>query len=266
MAIVQAAKASGLDPDSDVQLTEVPGKGVKAYSEDGKVILVGKLSFVTEAGVELGRHIQETGKDAVGTRVAVAIDGRFMGWITVADEIRGEAKEAIDLLKAQGVKVVMLTGDNEAMAKHVAGKLGIKEYYAELLPEDKVRIAKEIRQRYGAVLMVGDGVNDAPVLAAANVGVAIGTAGNDIAIDVADVALMGSDLRTVPYLFRLGRKVMAKLKMNIGIALGLKLLLIALGAVGLIPLWLAVLGDDGVTLMVIANALPLLRFKANLES
>lgn len=254
--IVNAAQMSGLDPNGDAQITEVPGKGVRAYLEGGRSVLVGKPSYIAEEGV-----LDNNNEDSAGTQVAVAVDGRFAGLITVADEIRAEARETIKLLESQGVRVAMLTGDDETTAKEVARELGIEEYYAELLPEDKVRTAKELRQRYGAVAMVGDGVNDAPVLAASNVGVAIGTAGNDIAIDVADVALMGSDLRAVPYLLRLGKKVMAKLKVNIGLVLGLKFVLIALGALGFIPLWLGVIGDDGVTLIVIAHALPLLRFK-----
>ncbi len=260
-AILEAAKASGLDLNGDAQLLDVPGKGIKANSK-GRVILVGKTSFLVEEGIELGRESIEAGRDSVGTQVAVAVDRRLAGSIILADEIRPEAREAITLLKSQGVKVFMLTGDNETTAKQVAQDLGIEEYYAELLPEDKVRIAKELRRKYGAVMMVGDGVNDTPVLAASNVGVAVGTAGNDIAIDVADVALMGSDLRMVPYLLRLGRRVISKLKVNIGIALGLKFLLIILGALGFIPLWVGVLGDDGVTLVVIAYALPLLRYKS----
>ncbi|MEM2882952.1 MAG: cation-translocating P-type ATPase [Nitrososphaerales archaeon] len=259
--ILEAAKASGLDLNGDAQLVEVPGKGVKANLE-GRVILVGKPLFLAEERIELGKTSIWAGGDSVGTQVAVAVDGRFAGSIILLDEIRPEAKEAIALLKSQGVKIVMLTGDNDTTARQVAQDLGIEEYYAELLPEDKVRIVKELRLKYGAVVMVGDGVNDAPVLAASNVGVAVGTAGNDVAIDVADVALMGSDLRMVPYLLRLGRMVMSKLKMNIGIALGLKFLLIILGALGFIPLWIGVLGDDGVTLIVIAYALPLLRFKS----
>lgn len=159
------------------------------------------------------------------------------------------------------VVVVMLTGDAESVAKKIASEVEVTDYYAQLLPEDKVEIARRLRQEYGSIATVGDGINDAPVLAASNVGIALGTAGNDIAIEAADVALVGSDLVAVPYLIRLGRKVVWKLKTNIGIALALKFLMIGLGSLGLIPLWFAVIGDDGVTLLVIANALPLLRFR-----
>ena len=260
-AIFDAANKSGVDPSGCCQVTELGGKGVKACLEEGRVILVGKPSFLSEEGVRLSTTAGLPTDSDFETRVAVAVDGKFAGSIAMADEVRSEAKQAVSLLRFQGMKVVMLTGDNEATARQVAKDLGIEEYHAALFPEDKVRIGRSLRRRYGAVVMVGDGVNDAPVLAAANVGVAIGTAGNDIAIDVADVALMGSDLRMVPYLLKLGRKVAARLKINVGIALLLKSVLIILGALGFIPLWIGVLGDDGVTLIVIAFALPLLGYK-----
>jgi Cd2+/Zn2+-exporting ATPase len=260
-AIVDAARRSGLDQYGNMRLIEVPGKGVRGYLDDSRTILVGKQSFLAEEGVDLRGSTIGTANSA-GSHVLVAVDGKVAGLITLVDELRHEAGEATRLLKAKGVRIVMLTGDNETTAREVANELGIDEYYAGLLPEDKVRIAKELAQRYGEVAMVGDGVNDAPVLAASNVGIAVGSAGNDVAIEVADIALMGSDLRTIPYLLELGRKVVSKLRVNIVLALALKFLLIALGTLGFIPLWVGVIGDDGLTLVVIANALPLLRFKS----
>ncbi|MDG7007379.1 MAG: cation-translocating P-type ATPase [Nitrososphaerota archaeon] len=260
IAIVDAAKLRGLSTNSDAQVTDVPGRGIIARSREGMTILVGRPTFARDGGVDHGFAITGNGPKGIGTQVSVAVDERLAGTITVADEIRPDARETIRLLKEQGVKVTMLTGDNEATATRVADDLGIDEYYAELLPEDKVRIARELAKN-GAVAMVGDGVNDAPVLAASNVGIAVGTAGNDIAIDAADVALMGSSLESVPYLLRLSKKVMARLKTNIAIALGLKFVMIGAATFGLIPLWFGVVGDDGVTLIVVAYALPLLRFK-----
>jgi Cd2+/Zn2+-exporting ATPase len=159
------------------------------------------------------------------------------------------------------VKVVMLTGDNPAVAKEVSRAIGLEQYYADLLPEDKVKLVGELKKKYGRVAMVGDGVNDAPALAASNVGIAIGTAGNDVAIEAADAALMGSNLKAIPYLLKLGRKVSSKIRVNIALALTLKALMIILGALDLIPLWFAVIGDDGLTLLIIANSLPLLRLR-----
>jgi len=260
MAIVNEAKEQGLSLNEQVDVIEIAGKGGKATLQDGKTILVGKPSFLKESGIDAD-IILETEPPSGGTLVAVAVDEKLAGLIVVADELRPEAKETIEALKALDIEVEMITGDNEATAKTIANQLGLTKYHANLLPEDKVLLANGIREKYGSLAMVGDGVNDAPVLAASNVGIAIGTAGNDIAIDAADVALMGSDRRAVPCTIKLGRKVISKLKVNIALTLSFKFFMIALGALGMIPLWFAVIGDDGLTLVVIANALPLLRFK-----
>lgn len=255
-AIVQKAKDKKLQiPDAHVK--EVTGKGVKA-SFEGKNILVGKLAFLTESGIKIDDKVSVNAYSQIG----VAVNKKLIGIIHIADTKRPEAKEALEQLQKMGVKeIAMLTGDQEQVAKAIAQELGLKTYYAGLLPQDKERIAKELRQKHGSVAMVGDGINDAPVLAASNVGIAIGTAGNDIALEAADVALMGSDLRAVPFIINLGKKSVMKLRISLGIALGLKGLMIILGVLGVIPLWVAVLGDDGATLLVIANALPLLRYK-----
>ncbi len=259
-AIVKEAKEQGLAMDAKCEVAEVAGKGVKA-TLDRRTILVGKPSFLKENEIDTSA-LSENDFQSSGTTVSVAVDRKLAGLIVVADQIRSEAKDAVEALKGMGMKRVdMLTGDNEATAKDVAQKLGLTGYHASLLPEDKVKIVREHREEYGSVMMVGDGVNDAPVLAVSNVGIAMGTAGNDIAIEAADVALMGSDLRAIPYTMRLGRKVVRTLKVNIALTLGFKFLMIVLGALGLIPLWFSVIGDDGITLIVIANALPLLRFK-----
>lgn len=260
LAIVQKAK-EGKIQIPDVHVEEITGKGVRA-SFGEKDILVGKLVFLKESGIT----IDDKASDNAYSQIGVAVNKKLIGVIHIADTKRPEAKEALEQLRSMGMKeIAMLTGDQEQVAKAIAQELGLKTYYAGLLPQDKERIAKELRQKYGSVAMVGDGINDAPVLAASNVGIAIGTAGNDIALEAADVALMGSDLRAVPFLINLGKKSVMKLRMNLGIALGLKGLMIVLGVLGIIPLWVAVLGDDGATLLVIANALPLLRYKLNTE-
>lgn len=260
-AIVAEAKRRGIETVAEVELVDHAGRGIKALFASGENVLVGKPSFLAENGITVDApSFEELSEE--GTSIAVAAEGRQVGTIVVVDQLRPEAKETIVALKEIGVKqIAMLTGDNESVAKKIAQEAGVTEYYAQLLPEDKVRIAKKLRQDYGTIAMVGDGINDAPVLAASNIGIALGTAGNDIAIEAADVALMGSNLRAVPYLVQLGRKVVRKLKTNIAIALALKFLMIGLGSFGLIPLWFAVIGDDGVTLLVIANALPLLRVR-----
>ncbi len=259
-AIVAEAKRRGIEIAADLELTDHAGRGIDAVLTSGPSILVGKTSFLAEKGIAGSDSLPELSEE--GTVVGVAADGTLVGGIVVVDQVRPEARAAVAALRKIGVeKVVMLTGDAESVAKKIASEVKVTDYYAQLLPEDKVEIARRLRQEHGSIATVGDGINDAPVLAASNVGIALGTAGNDIAIEAADVALMGADLKAVPYLIRLGRKVVWKLRMNIGLALGLKFLMIGLGSLGLIPLWFAVIGDDGVTLLVIANSLPLLRFR-----
>jgi Cd2+/Zn2+-exporting ATPase len=248
-----------------VDFMDIAGKGLKATLNNGSILLVGKISFLRELGVEIDDQTVLQLLSPSGTIVAVAVDGKLAGLIHIEDQIRPEAKDTIKELHFIGIKPVMLTGDNPATAKEASTIIGIEEYYANLNPEDKVRIVAELRSKYGGVAMVGDGVNDAPALAASNVGIAIGTAGNDVAIEAADIALMGSNLRSIPYLIKLGRKVSLKIKVNITLALSLKALMIILGALGFIPLWFAVIGDDGLTLLIIAYALPLLRFKPDYD-
>jgi len=185
-----------------------------------------------------------------------------MGMITVRDLPRPEAREAVDALKAMGMKVIMLTGDDTRVADGVARDLGIEEHRARLLPQDKVRAVEEYQQKYGPLLMVGDGVNDAPALAKAEVGVAMGAAGTDVALEAADVALMGDDLRYLVYGIRLSRRSAAVIRQNVAASLIVKLALTVLALPGLVTLWMAILiGDLGVSLAVISNALRLNRFR-----
>ena len=254
---------SGLNPgeaSDQLQVSEISGKGLKGTLGDGRGLVVGRISFLEETGVPIGVAVLES-LPSGGTTVGAAVDGVLAGVIRIEDQVHPEARGTVEQLHSMGLKTVMLTGDNSATAKAVAMTTGVGEYYADLLPEDKVRIAGELKEKHGGVAMVGDGVNDAPALAASNVGMAIGTAGNDVAIEAADVALMGSRLEAIPYLIRLGRKVLSRIRLNIALALSLKALMISLAALGFIPLWFAVIGDDGLTLLIIANALPLLRFR-----
>ena len=259
-AIMERAGYGKNEYPDGMQMVDVAGKGIKAIVSGRGTLLVGRTSFLKESGVEINEVVSRSMPPG-GTTMAVALEGKMIGVIYVEDEIRLNAKDVVKQLRSMGKKTIMMTGDNEITAQKVSTEIGIDEYYADLLPEDKVRLAGELRRKYGNTAMVGDGINDAPVLTATNVGIAVGTAGNDIAIEAADVALMGSDLKAVPYLLRLGRKASTRIKFNIALALAVKALMIVLGAVGLIPLWFAVIGDDGLTLLIIANALPLLRFR-----
>lgn len=259
-AILERAGYGKNEGSEGIQMVDVAGKGIRAIVSGRGTLLVGRTSFMKESGVEVDKVIPGLVSSS-GSAVAVALDGRIIGLLYIEDEVRLEADDVVKELRSMGTKTIILTGDNPATAQEVAAATGIDEYYAELLPEDKVRIAGKLKAKYGNTAMVGDGINDAPALAASNVGIAVGTAGNDIAIEAADVALMGSDLRAVPYLLKLGRKATIRIKFNIALALSLKALMIILGTLGVIPLWFAVVGDDGLTLLIIANALPLLRFR-----
>ena len=175
--------------------------------------------------------------------------------ITVSDKIRDNAAEVISDLNNQGVQTVMLTGDNKLAAHNVADQIGIKYVYSNLMPEDKLNLLDTIRNKFGNVAMVGDGINDAPALARSNIGIAMGAAGSDVAIETADVALMQDDISKLPYLFSLSRKTMSIIKQNITVAIAVKLLCVVLAILGIITLMMSVgFGDLGLTLLVILNS------------
>jgi Cd2+/Zn2+-exporting ATPase len=164
------------------------------------------------------------------------------------------------LLREQGVRwVAMLTGDDEPTAARVAAELGLDEHHPQLLPEQKYARVRALRRRYGPVLMVGDGVNDAPALAAADVGVAMGAAGSDAALETADVALMSDELLRLPYAIRLARATLRNVRMNVGISMTLKAAFVVMAVAGTATLWMAVLADTGASVIVVGNALRLLR-------
>jgi Cd2+/Zn2+-exporting ATPase len=190
------------------------------------------------------------------TAVLVGRSGVLLGVLSVADQTRPEAERMVWELAQLGVrKTVMLTGDNRPTGEAVAARLGLGEVRAELLPEDKVAAVQELASRHGGVVMVGDGVNDSPALAAATIGVAMGAAGSDAALETADVALMSDDLSRLPLALRLSRRVGRIIRQNIVFALLVKAVFIALTPLGLTSLWLAVLADMGASLLVIFNGL-----------
>lgn len=241
----------------------ISGKGVSAIIL-GKRVYAGSAQFFRDRGIDISKHedlIREKNKEGK-TVIVVGTEKEAMGILTIRDIPRPEAKETIAQLKSLGIKkVVMLTGDDDQVAENVAKELGIDEYKARLLPEEKVRAVEEYQQKYGPIIMVGDGVNDAPALARAEVGVAMGVAGTDIALEAADVALMGDDLRTLVYGIRLSRKAAGVIKQNVSVSLFVKILFFALVFPGLITLWLAILiGDLGTSFGVITNALRLARY------
>jgi len=164
------------------------------------------------------------------------------------------------MLRRQGVAhIVMLSGDNRSTAEQIGAELGVDEVRAELLPDDKVKAVEELRSRFGPVAMVGDGINDAPALASADVGIAMGAAGSDAALETADVALMADELLKIPYALRLSRATLRNIQVNLAISIVLKAAFVALAAAGLATLWMAIVADTGASVIVIANALRLLR-------
>ena len=243
------------------RFASMPGMGAEG-DVDGRLVAIGnELLFET-----MGIAIPSPWPDADRLRgegkslVFVAVDGVTVGAIAVADRPRETARETIELLRSQHVSsVAMLTGDHEATAAAIARELNLDEYHAALLPEQKQAMVESMRAAHGALMMVGDGVNDAPALAAADVGVAMGAAGSDAALETADVALMSDELLKLPYALRLSRATMRNVRTNVGISLCLKAAFLALAIAGAATLWMAVLADTGATVIVVANALRLLR-------
>jgi Zn2+/Cd2+-exporting ATPase len=181
------------------------------------------------------------------------------GLMSVADSVRPEAQAAIKSLRGLGIdRIVMVTGDNHRTAEQVAGLVGIDEYYAELLPEDKVSVVEEMKARSGRMAMVGDGVNDAPAMASASVSIAMGAMGSDAAIETADIALMSDDLSKLPWLVRHSRRTLGIIKQNLFLSLFVKLAFIGMAFAGVATLWGAIAADMGASLLVIFNGLRLL--------
>ena len=202
-------------------------------------------------------ELQSEGK----TVILIGTEDDLEGIIAVADEVRPEAKRAIASLHDRGVEqIIMLTGDNERTARAIATDLGVDEYRAELLPDDKVSAIRELDEEYDGVAMVGDGVNDAPALATATIGIAMGAAGTDTALETADIALMSDNLSRLPYLYELSQKSNGVIRQNIWSSLGAKGLLAVGVPFGLVPVWAAVLiGDAGMTVAITGNAMRLSR-------
>jgi Cd2+/Zn2+-exporting ATPase len=229
---------------------------------------VGNHRFAHELGVcstkleSMLAGIEEDGKSVVvvGHRPHPNCEGEVLGVLTIGDAIRPEAAKAVRLLHDAGIRrIVMLTGDNIRTATRIGGQVGIDQVKAELLPEDKIRQVKKLAADFHSAGMIGDGVNDAPALAAANVGIAMGVAGSDTAIETADVALMRDDLLMVSEAIRLGRRTLGLIRFNIAFAVGIKAVFLVFALLGYASLWFAVTADTGATILVIFNALRLLR-------
>jgi Cd2+/Zn2+-exporting ATPase len=269
-ATVEAAQARSLELSEALAFQAATGKGVQGQV-NGLDIRVGSLRYFEEfdhPNLEAARQVVERLQAEGKTSVVVAQlvnSGRtthILGVVAFADQVRPDAAVVVRELKELGVaRVAMLTGDNERVARAIAGQLGIDHYYADLLPEDKVRIIKELQEQYGSVAMIGDGVNDAPALARAAIGIAMGAAGTDVALETADVVLMADDLKNIPYVIELSRQTRKTLVVNLGFALAaIAIMIIAIFSINM-PLPLAVVGHEGGTVLVSLNGLRLLIYK-----
>ena len=247
----------GKAPDGGYALTNVAGEGVAATRGDD-VILCGNAALMARYGVEFDKA------DAVGTVVYVAHNGVYAGSLVIADEIKDESRDVVGALNAIGCKTVMLTGDNDGIAKRVAGDIGLTSYRASLLPQDKVSVVERLlsEERGGkALCFVGDGINDAPVLMRSDIGIAMGGAGSDAAIEASDIVLMKDDLRGIPLAKRIAEKTMRIVFENIAFSLAVKLAVLVLAAFGIANMWLAVFADVGVAVLAILNAMRALRVR-----
>ena len=253
-AIVDYADENDIIFDVVEDFRNVPGKGILA-NIGGEQFYAANESLIEGSSFEFSRDEINRYSGEGKTLIFVGNAQKVLGVITVSDKIRDNASDVIAELKDQGVQTVMLTGDNKHAAKSVASEIGIDHVYSNLLPEDKLNILDTIRNKFGDVAMVGDGINDAPALARSNIGIAMGAAGSDVAIETADIALMQDDISKLPYLFALSRKTMGIIKQNISIAIIVKLLCVVLAIMGIITLMMSVgFGDLGLTILVILNS------------
>ena len=255
---IQKAYGKKIDNSRISDVQEIAGHGVRAVI-DGKTVLAGNAKLMN------GENIVYTPSDAIGTVIYLACNGKYAGYIVIEDEVKADAPAAIRALKEVGVrKTVMLTGDADAVGKKVAQKLGLDQAYTELLPADKVdRVEAMLKQtsEKGKLVFVGDGINDAPVLARADVGIAMGGLGSDAAIEAADVVLMTDEPSKISVVVRIARKTIRIANENIVFALGVKLLVLILGATGYANMWAAVFADVGVSVIAILNAIRAMRVK-----
>lgn len=258
LSLRKAAEESFGFRTEDVQikeLTELAGHGVSAVI-DGHKVLAGNHKLMDKEG------LASESSDEAGTVVYVAVDGAYAGYILIADQIKDDAGEAVSGLKGRGIITVMLTGDSRAAAESVGKKLGLDRVYSQLLPEDKVNRVCELleeKSEKGKLMFVGDGINDAPVLARADVGVAMGGLGSDAAIEAADIVIMDDKPSKLLDLMKISKKTLAIVKQNIVFALGIKLLVLILSAVGLASMWAAVFADVGVSMIAIINSMRALK-------
>lgn len=255
-AVVEAAGERGIDTLPSFENRIIPGRGIEGTVE-GRRVLIGNESFLRENGLAPGEAaLAETERflQQGRTIVWVAADGRPLGFLTVSDTVRPDAEETVRQCRAEGAEVLLLTGDNRQAARHVAASLGIDDFRAEQRPEDKLATIAELQRRGRRVAMVGDGLNDAPALKSADVGIAVGTSGNDLAMEAADVTLIGADMSRVPFLVRLSRKTRRTIIGNIIFSMGFNAVAVVLASGGFIDPVAGALIHNVASVAVILNA------------
>lgn len=268
-AVVRAAQEKKLQLPKAEGLENVPGRGIRS-TIGGEPVLVGSVKLFTETAAMtlddgLTRRVDELEKTGRSTMI-VSKGNKILGVLGLADTPRSNIKAVMDILRGLGIEhLVMLTGDNDDVARNIAAQVGLTEVQAELMPEDKLNIVKQLEQKYQAIAMIGDGVNDAPALASATVGIAMGGAGTAVALETADVALMADDLSKLPFAVGLSRASRQIIQQNLAISLGVIALLILTSVLGIVQLGFAVVLHEGSTLIVVGNALRLLAYKHQME-
>ncbi len=254
-SIVLKAKECGFEIEQPISVDEIAGKGVCAETSQGKV-LCGNRAWMLENQIGLSEQ-----GIASGTEVCVALEGNYLGCIVISDTVKSDSKSAIATLKKAGFKTVMLTGDAKESAEAVAKEVGVEEVYAKLLPEEKLSHLNTLRRKYGNVMFVGDGINDAPVLAGADVGAAMGS-GADAAMEAADLVFMTSSMEAIPVALSISKKTNAIALQNVVFAIVIKVAVMILGLLGMANMWMAVFADTGVAMLCVLNSVRTL-FKKN---
>jgi Cd2+/Zn2+-exporting ATPase len=268
VAIAHEARERGLAIATARDVRAWPGLGVSGVVDTDEVLCGTPRLFAERS--RLTRELSEAAEALVAaglSPVLVSRGGRVVGAIGMADGVRADAERAVTELRktlrlrsGQAGRIALLTGDHDTTARAIGTQVGVDETHAALLPQDKVRAVEELRRQYGPVAMVGDGINDAPALAAADVGLVMGAIGSDVALETADLALMTDDLRKVDYALQLSRATLENIRNNVILAIGLKAAFVALTVAGVATLWMAVLADSGASVLVVANALRLRKF------
>ncbi len=252
LSILEAASEKGITVEKSASVTELSGRGIQMQTADG-MALCGSRKLLEEQGVDTSAY----SPSHYGTEVLLARDGSFIGSLVIADTIKEDAAYAVQTLKKAGLVTAMLTGDAPESADGIAKETGIDEVHARLLPENKVQKLSEIRKAHGAVMFVGDGINDAPVLAGADVGAAMGS-GADAAIEAADVVFLNSGMKAIPASIQIARTTGRISRQNVVFALAVKALVMVLGLLGIASMWLAVFADTGVAMLCILNSVRIL--------